>query len=152
MQRSKRKAESMKTVAGLAGRLVDDAARDLQQANQHWQQEQDKLQQLQAYRDEYRGGMRNTGPQQGWQVRQMVAANAFLSRLSALVVEQERMVHAYAQAVSQRQQQWLALKQRAEAVDKLRVSAEREIEQIQMRREEMENNEIAVMRALQTRR
>lgn len=152
MQRNQRRAQSMKTVAGLAGRATEEAAQALNSANQQWQQECEKLKQLQDYRDEYREGMRHNGPQQGWQVRQMVAGNAFLNRLSKLVMEQERLVQAYAQAVQQRQQQWLALKQRAEAVDKLRIDAEKQVQAIIDRREEMASNETAVLRSLQSRR
>ena len=112
MKRSTR----MEPVAEVAGHREQQEAQRLGGCQRQLDEEENKLRQLIAYREEYAGRLNG---QQGMDAVLLRDFRVFLERLNQAIDQQRQRVEQARQACERQRLQWLASRSRAQALDKV---------------------------------
>ncbi len=138
MTRSKR----MQPIVGIAENREKEAARELGVYQQNLQEQELKLNNLIAYRDEYaRQFEQHCG--QGLDAVRAHDYRMFLQKLNDAIVQQRETVHNARVASEQKRQVWLGTRTHAQAIDKLQGRYQRAERQQDERRQQQESDECA---------
>lgn len=108
----------LETVRSVAHQRAEDAARALNGHATRLRNAEEKLQQLEQYRDEYRA-QRATAMVQGIQAGRLRDFNAFLSRLDEAITQQTAEAQRARAVWEQALRHWQDLDQRSQAMDTL---------------------------------
>ncbi|WP_207062432.1 flagellar export protein FliJ [Motiliproteus sp. SC1-56] len=124
-----KKSQRLQPVLQLAARKKQQAEQQLGQARQQLQAEQQKLIQLEAYREEYQQSILGLG-RGGTQIEQLRRMQAFLARLSEAIDQQGQQIVMAEQVVAQATKAWQVAHGRHQAMDSL-IERSRDAEQRQ---------------------
>ena len=139
----KQQSERLRPVVKMARESEQTAARELGEARSCVASAEQKLAELEAYRDEYLEGLRYK-TQTGLNAMQMKDYRVFLGRLNEAIQQQGMVLAGLAGTAGVAQQTWQSEKQRLDALDKL---TDRQLRQERVdtdRREQAESNEQAL--------
>jgi flagellar FliJ protein len=112
------RSKRLKPVAEIAQSRERDAAVALARYRQIRDERERRLKELQDYRQEYIRRFQDAGSQ-GIDVGQLQGYRVFLERLEETVQQQEGLLAAARRDYEERRQAWVALRGRAEALDKV---------------------------------
>lgn len=133
-------AKRMQPVARIAEHRERSDARELGQARRRLADMQQKLQELQIYRDEYARRFEAMG-NSGLQAPQLCDYRTFLSRLSEAIVQQETAIARAIKVIDEQRQNWIQSRSRAQALDKVVKRYQRQEQAVERRREQHECDE-----------
>lgn len=129
----------------LAQERLRTAALKLADLQCRYDQKQQKLGELECYRDEYRQGL-SRKTRDGLNMVQMKDYNVFLERLNHAIRQQRHMLEGMKLELENCMQQWRQAQMRADALDKV-VERKVQTEQLEEeRQEQLESNEHARLR------
>ncbi|MGB5540238.1 MAG: flagellar export protein FliJ [Gammaproteobacteria bacterium] len=135
-------SQRMQPALELARERLRTAALKLADVQFRYEQKQQKLRELESYRDEYMHGLLRKS-RDGLQMVQMKDYNLFLDRLNQAIHQQHHMLEGMKVEVDQCAQQWRQEQVRVDALDKVverKVQSERrEVDRL----EQLECNEHA---------
>lgn len=135
-------SERLKPVRGIAERRERTAAQAYTNAQRALQSQQDKLEQLRQFQQEYQGQF-DAACRGGLSVGELQEYRAFLARLQQAVSQQETAVETSHQAHLDTQRRWQAQHVRTQAIGKAIERLRSEESQDQERREQKESDEYA---------
>ena len=139
MPRSKR----MQPVVRMAEDRERNDAREFGQRQRHLADMQQKLAELQMYRDEYARRFEAAGSC-GLHAMQLRDYRMFLDRLSEAIAQQKVAIARACQEVDKHRQDWLQSRRRVQALDKVVERYQRQEHDIERRREQNECDEHSV--------
>ena len=127
----------LQTVLELAAQRLDAATIELQGLRTRWEEAQSKLDQLRAFRDEYRARLA-IDLKQGLEADRLRDFHAFLAKLERAIETQSGVVERCRHSWQEAYQRWLQLRSREQAMRVLRqrhmateAEQERRVEQKQ---------------------
>ncbi|MFC6439369.1 flagellar export protein FliJ [Bowmanella sp. JS7-9] len=120
-------------------------AQDLQVAEQHWQQQKQKLSALQGYRNTYLSDLQKRG-MQGLDARAFSQHHGFLAKLDKACDEQSQQIARAKLVVDQRRQLFLQQQKKRKAVDMLLERKAIEAARKEQRAEQALMDEVATQR------
>ena len=133
-------AKRMQPVARIAEHHERYNARELGRARKRLMEMQQKLEELQSYREEYARRFENMG-NGGLRTPQICDYRAFLSRLSEAIVQQESAIARVVTEIDEQRQTWMQSRGRAQALDKVLERYQRQAQEVERRREQHECDE-----------
>ena len=124
-----KRSERLKVVLELEQRREGEALERMGQARQHWEAEQQRLQELQNYHSEYQTEMR--GARQGKvTVGQLQSWQHFISRIAQAITQQQQRVELAARQFDEARQRWQETHERTRGmgrfIDQCRQQEQRE--------------------------
>lgn len=131
----KKKSQRFQPVVDVAEQQEQQQAKRLGEAQRFLQEEQDKLSQLQQYREEYRQRL-DTHSSAGMDILRLRDYHAFLGRLNQAIDEQTRAVQQARRNCEQQRQHWLDRRSRSQALDKVADKYRSEEKRVEQRREQ----------------
>jgi flagellar FliJ protein len=132
----------MQVVADSAREIMQEAAARLAAARNRLEQKQQKLRELEHYRDEYLQALLHKS-RQGMNVVQIRDYNTFLERLNEAIRQQHDIIDSLRREVERCLQQWRAAQTRCSTLDQV-VAGKRQAErQTEARALQKEENEFA---------
>ncbi len=144
MTRSKR----LEPVKRLANESADQAAKVFAQQRAEVADQQQRLAQLEAYRQEYRDKLRAAGAQ-GIDAFRLRDYNAFMDRIDAAILRQKDAVGRSEREAERSRTQWLHLLSRARAIDTVVERAQADERRAASKREQRMLDELAQLRRTQ---
>lgn len=135
-------SQRMQPALELAQEKLRAAALKLADAQFRCEQKQQKLRELEAYRDEYTQGLLEKS-RAGLSVTRMRDYNLFLDRLNLAIRQQSHLIEGVRLEVEQFAEQWRRQQVRVNALDKVVERKVREERRESERREQLECNEHA---------
>jgi flagellar FliJ protein len=129
-----KRSDRLKAVCEVVGRNADAAARCMAESQAKLQQQQSRLRQLTAYREEYQGQFSSSAGQ-GLDAVRLQGYRQFLAKVNDAMAQQNAIVQACAAEHEESKAAWLALSRKAKAVDKV---LERCLRQQQLTRDQRE--------------
>ncbi|WP_181919392.1 flagellar export protein FliJ [Alkalilimnicola ehrlichii] len=129
----------MEPVKRLANEHADRAAKQFSQQRQQLDEQQQRLAQLESFRQEYRGRLQ-ANARGGIDPFRLQDYNAFIARIDAAVVQQKEAVVRSEYDVERSRSQWLEVLSRSRAIDKFvdraRADEVKQVEQREQRRQD----------------
>ncbi len=132
----------MQPVARMAAHRERSDARELGQARKRLAEMEQKLEELQNYRDEYARRFEMMGSS-GLQAPQVRDYRTFLSRLSEAIVAQENAIARVIAEIDEQHRTWINSRSRAQALGKVVERYQRQEQDVERRREQHECDEHA---------
>lgn len=123
----------------------------LGETNTLLQQEQNQLDDLMRYRDEYLARFRRDDPLL-MSAKKALELRGFLAQLDQAIHAQQLQVNQSRQRVDRQQQNWLQARSKEQALDSLMVRYQADEQLKQQRREQRDNDEHTNLRWLRQRR
>lgn len=139
---SRKPADRLKLIIELAERRERQAAAQLGQIRDRQAAEEQRLQELQGYRDEYHG-TRRPEMQGGMSAAQLVNFKQFAGRLHSAVGQQQQVLEQFARECERLEQRWRHARSRRVALEKLRVRYQEQEARRREKREQHLNDEHA---------
>ncbi len=136
MNRSRR----LQPIARIAERRQQDAARVLKESRDELDQNEARLEDLQAYREEYRNRLHRTG-NGGIGASRMKGYLAFLGKLDEAIHQLETLIAAGRQQCEAKRDEWIASRARFKALDEVISRYRRAERRTQLRREQRNTDE-----------
>lgn len=136
------KSDRLKTVTKVADERERQAAREMGAAQQTLAQRQQRLKELQNYRDEYARRFSDTNHD----ARPVVLVNdyrLFMHRLDQAVVQQQRVVDVATAEYEKKRASWMALRAKAKALDKVVDKLKQGERRVADRKEQKDSDERA---------
>jgi len=132
----------LQTVEGVLGDKADRAARELGEVREQLRYEQERLEQLQQFRDEYQDRLSGSGAtsMDAFRLRDF---NAFLARIDAAMAQQREQVREVEQKVEHARRRWDHERSQAEAMGKVVARQQADEQRRVERREQSDNDELA---------
>lgn len=128
-------------------RLVDDdasrAAKAFADAKRMLEEQRRRLDQLTTFRQEYRQQLQTSGDDQGIDAYRLRDYRIFLARIDEAIVQQQQIVQRSEQDVAQRRTQWLQVRGRAQALNKVVDRYRSEERQAEDKRSQRQDDELA---------
>jgi flagellar protein FliJ len=137
-----RPSERMQIVADSAQERMQEVAARLASARNRFEQKQEKLRELERYRDEYMQGLLHKS-RAGLGALQMKDYNVFLDRLNEAIQLQANLLESARLEIERCVQQWHDAQQRCNALDRVVESKLQTERLMDERREQKEENEFA---------
>lgn len=128
------RAERLQPVARIADRRQQDAAAELRQARETLARYQEKLAEMQAYRDDYIRRFQEQGAG-GIRAEAIREFQAFLAKLDTTIEQLKGLVQGSEQQCEHKRQQWLHRRARSRALDGV-IDRYRDRERLEDRRRE----------------
>ncbi len=117
-QREREREQRLSTLNGLESRREQAAAVTLGQIRAQHQEQQRRLEELKAYRDEYRrNGQRHA--EQGLSIGRLNAYRQFMAQLDDVIHQQQAFVVRIADEIQQHEQHWRQAKGRQQGMQRL---------------------------------
>lgn len=136
------KSQRMNPLLKLAARDEEQAARALGASQQTMQAQQQQLELLLSYRQEYAERMQHHGAR-GMSVTQMQGYQAFLARLDEGIREQQHVLRRAQQEYEQQRHVWQQSHIRTQSLDKVKLRYLAEEVRVQDRKEQKDTDERA---------
>lgn len=136
------RSDRLKPVARVSASREEKAARELVEAQQGLEAQMNQLEQLTAYRDEYRAAFQN-GAAQGITGARLQSYRQFLAQLDAALEQQRRTVEAAQRVCQSRQQHWIAARGDSRRVEEVVAQARAAERAAEDRREQARSDEAA---------
>ncbi len=136
------RAQKLIPVVDMARRETEQAQLQLADANRLLHQEQQQLQDLQQYRQQYLQRFRNADPQV-MSARKAIELRSFLVQLDQAIQLQEKQVRQYLGQSQHKQQIWLQARSKQQAMETLMERYQQQDQQQQQRREQMLTDEFS---------
>ena len=108
----------MKSVRRYTASREDEAARAFEEANQAYRQQQQQLNELRRYREEYQNQMMDMGAG-GITAARFNQFRGFLAKLDQAIKQQEQAVAQVGQECERRRQVWLEARAKTQIMDKV---------------------------------
>lgn len=140
------RAFRLQTLLDIAVERMENATRQLQRLRAAWNEAQNKLDQLSGYEREYADGLRSQLGA-GMTTDRYADYRLFLNKLATAIRAQQTEVERARQAWEREHANWLALRQREQALSVLKERHEADEARIEVRREQKEQDEFASKRA-----
>ena len=137
------RAQKLIPVIDLARRETEQAQMQLADANRLLHQEQQQLQELQQYRQDYLQRFRSGDPQ-SMPARKAIELRSFLVQLDQAIQLQEKQVRQYLGQSQHKQQIWLQARSKQQAMETLMERYQQQDLQQQLRREQVLSDEYSV--------
>ncbi|EMR14277.1 flagellar protein FliJ [Methylophaga lonarensis MPL] len=134
------RAAKLSPVVKMASQAVEQAARGLAEANAVLQRDQQQLDSLLQYREEYLQRFRRADPMH-MPAQKALELRAFLAQLDQAITLQEQQIQRSRKIVNQHQQHWQEKRQREQAVQTLVTRYQIEQRQQLSRKEQSEADE-----------
>ena len=134
-------SERMQIVADSAHEILQEAVACLSSARNRLEQKQQKLLELEHYRDEYLHGLQHKS-RQGMNAVQIRDYNTFLDRLNEAIRQQRDIIDSLRRELERCLQQWRAAQTRCNSLDQVvagKLQAERQLEARALQIEENES-------------
>lgn len=112
------KSKRMKPVKRIADSKERDAAKALGESQRVMREQEDRLAQLKAYREEYRAQVQRTGSA-GVSAGRLQELHRFMNRLDEAIAEQEKCLQMAEQACEERRRGWFDARGRSRVLDKV---------------------------------
>ncbi|MFZ5594252.1 MAG: flagellar export protein FliJ [Pseudomonadota bacterium] len=136
------KSQRLKPIIKLSDNRQQDAARAVAESKRILEEHQDRLADLERYRDEYAARFKAMGAG-GMVVSQLHEYRAFLSNLAAAVTQQEKLVLISRQDLDGKIRLWNQARGKARALDVVVIKYRQEEQRIEGRREQILSDEQA---------
>ncbi len=136
MTRSRR----LQPIARIADRRQQDAARVLKESREELDRNETRLEDLRAYREEYRNRFNRTGIG-GIGASRMKGYLAFLAKLDEAIHQLELLIAASEQHCEAKRDEWIASRARFKALDEVISRYRRAERRTQLRREQRNADE-----------
>lgn len=128
-------------------RLVDDdasrAAKAFADAKRMLEEQRQRLDQLTTFRQEYRQQLQTSGDHQGIDAHRLRDYRIFLARIDEAIEQQQQIVQRSEQEAAQRRTQWLQVRGRAQALNKVVDRYRSEERQAEDKRHQRQDDELA---------
>ncbi|MDQ2078093.1 flagellar export protein FliJ [Marinimicrobium sp. ABcell2] len=111
------RSERMRAVLILAERAEQEAAREFEACRERTLAEQQQLEQLQLYREQYVQEYQSR--REGVHPSELISYSGFIQRLAAVLTEQEKKLQHVQQLLQQCQQQWQQMHRRKQSIQEL---------------------------------
>lgn len=138
-------------VIDMARKATESELIKLGEHNALLQREQNQLDDLKQYRDEYLARFRQGDPMQ-MSAKKALDLRGFLAQLDQAIQAQQLQVNHSQQVVNRQQQNWLQARNKEQALDALMSRYRADEERKQQRREQRENDEHTNAMWLRSRR
>lgn len=138
-------------VIDMARKATESELIKLGEHNALLQREQNQLNDLMQYRDEYLARFRQGDPMQ-MSAKKALDLRGFLAQLDQAIQAQQLQVNHSQQIVNRQQQHWLQARNKEQALDSLMARYRADEEMKQQRREQRENDEHTNAMWLRSRR
>lgn len=138
-------------VIEVARKSTESALVKLGETNALLQQEQNQLNDLMQYRDDYLARFRRDDPLV-MSARKALELRGFLAQLDQAIHAQQLQVNQSQQLVNRQQQNWLQARNKEQALDSLMAKYQAAEQHQQQRREQRDNDEHTTAIWLRTRR
>lgn len=136
------RSEKLTPITQLASNREQDAAREMGRVQQLILEHENRLLELQAYRDEYLERMRRMG-EDGIDATRLNDYRNFIRKLDEAISFQARQIEQCRSQLTVKQQQWQALRSQSKALDKVVDRYRSEEQRLRDRREQQESDERA---------
>lgn len=136
------RAQKLIPVIDMARLQTEQAQLHLAEANRLLYQEQQQLQDLQHYRQEYLQRFRGSDPQK-MPARKAIELRSFLVQLDQAIQLQEQQVRQYLSQTQNKQQIWLQARSKQQAVETLMTRYQQLERQGEQQREQRDNDEFS---------
>lgn len=137
------KSQRMQPILKIAAQREQDASRALGASQRQLLEQQERLQQLQAYRVEYASRMHAQGAH-GISASQIQGYQAFLARLDAGISEQEYVLMRAVADMEHKKDAWQSTHIRTQALDKVQVKYHQEETLVITKREQKDTDDYAL--------
>ncbi|GAB4288044.1 MAG: flagellar export protein FliJ [Methylophaga sp.] len=145
------RARKLDPVIEMARKATESELVKLGKHNALLQHEQNQLEELQRYRDEYLARFRQ-GDAQQMSAKKALDLRSFLAQLDQAIHAQQLQVEQNRQAVEKQQQTWLQVRIKEQALDSLKARYHADEQLNAQRREQRENDEYTNAMWLRSRR
>lgn len=135
----------MQPVKRMATDKSDAAAKAYAEARRKFEEQQQKLEQLERYRDDYRG-QRGAAGGQGMDAFRLRDYNTFVARIDGAIEHQRSLVERTEAEAARRRSEWMQVLGRARAIDKVVTRYQDEERREGERREQRASDELAQRR------
>lgn len=140
-----KKSERMKPVAKVTESREKMAAKALGESNRELQQHEQRLSELQKYREEYLGYCQERGSD-GISAAKFQELQRFLLNLNKAVEQQQQLVEFTQQSLAMKKSSWQQARSRTRAMDTVIDRYRRQEQQSEQKREQKEQDEIGSRR------
>lgn len=145
------RARKLNPVIDMARKATESELIKLGEQNALLQREQNQLDELIQYREEYLSRFRQGDPMQ-MSAKKALDLRGFLAQLDQAIQAQEHQVNQSLQVVNRQQQNWLQARNKEQALDTLMARYRADEERIEQKREQRENDEHTNAMWLRSRR
>lgn len=145
------RARKLNPVIDMARKATESELIKLGEQNALLQREQNQLDDLIQYREEYLSRFRQGDPMQ-MSAKKALDLRGFLAQLDQAIQAQEHQVNQSLQVVNRQQQNWLQARNKEQALDTLMARYRADEERIEQKREQRENDEHTNAMWLRSRR
>lgn len=141
---AKGRADRLDSVIRIAEEAEQQAFADLAKCREEMAQQEEKLEDLQSYREEYHQGMRETGGSMG--IQQVQNRYAFLQKLEVAIDGQQQQIVAWKEHEERLQQVWLEKRVRCRALNKASEQRREQLRREANRKEQKVADDLALNR------
>jgi flagellar FliJ protein len=134
------RTRKLNPVIDMARKATESELIKLGEQNALLQREQNQLDELIQYRDEYLSRFRQGDPMQ-MSAKKALDLRGFLAQLDQAIQAQEHQVNQSLQVVNRQQQNWVQARNKEQALDTLMARYRADEERIEQKREQRENDE-----------
>ncbi|MCX4193866.1 flagellar export protein FliJ [Methylophaga sp. OBS1] len=134
------RTRKLNPVIDMARKATESELIKLGEQNALLQREQNQLDELIQYRDEYLSRFRQGDPMQ-MSAKKALDLRGFLAQLDQAIQAQEHQVNQSLQVVNRQQQNWVQARNKERALDTLMARYRADEERIEQKREQRENDE-----------
>ena len=137
-----KKSNRLKPVQRLSEAREQDAAKALGDSNRHVSEQEQRLADLENYREEYARYYQQRG-EQGVTAAKLMELQRFLHNLNKAIEQQQQVVAMAKQRSEQSKQQWNSARGKSQALDKVVERYRKEEDRSASRQEQKDNDEYA---------
>ena len=137
-----KKSNRLKPVQRLSEAREQDAAKALGDSNRHVSEQEQRLADLENYREEYARYYQQRG-EQGVTAAKLMELQRFLHNLNKAIEQQQQVVAMARQRSEQSKQQWNSARGKSQALDKVVERYRKEEDRSASRQEQKDNDEYA---------
>ncbi len=137
-----KKSNRLKPVQRLSEAREQDAAKALGDSNRHVSEQEQRLADLENYREEYARYYQQRG-EQGVTAAKLMELQRFLHNLNKAIEQQQQVVAMARQRSEQSKQQWNNARGKSQALDKVVERYRKEEDRSASRQEQKDNDEYA---------
>lgn len=136
------RSQRLKPVQRITGAREEEAARLLGECQQQLLLQQQQLQELERYREEYRQHYQQNG-RAGLSAQKLLQLQQFLANLEQAIQQQQQTIQRSGQQCEKQRELWRQARGRSQALDKVAERYQEDERQQLNRREQKESDEFA---------
>ena len=145
----KKRSQRFQPIQRLAQHSEDKAAQQLGQAQQQLTDQQQRLEELVRYRDEYAQQFHQSG-QAGLDGRQLQAYQSFLNQLNAAIEQQKQQILQSQEDCDHRRQDWRRQRTHSEVLESAVKRIQRQERKTEQRQEQRSSDEQSLRKSRST--